>query len=253
MVNTTNVSFANSKGGVGKTTSCLAVGCCLAELGYNVLLVDLDHQGNLSDDVGRGDEDYTITDLFENPKFDTNKITYTAKDNGEDIPNLWIIPSDITLAVGARSAERFTHRLHILEDGIKKLDKDFDFILFDLRPAIDLTVENALLLSSKIIVPVDMDKRALKGIDDLLEVVNEVKRNAPFVYTTVITKLDKRNSVMEAKIRASLKEKGYPIARTEIRVSEQYKQATACGRPSIHYAPNKIKDDYMALTKEIIG
>ncbi|MFA0155689.1 ParA family protein [Vibrio sp. 10N.261.46.A3] len=100
------ISFANSKGGVGKTTSCLAVGCCLAELGHKVLLVDLDHQGNLSDDIGRGDEDYTVTDLFENPKFDTNKITYTARDNGEDIPNLWVIPSDITLALDLNRNER---------------------------------------------------------------------------------------------------------------------------------------------------
>ena len=248
-----SIAFANSKGGVGKTTSCLAVGCCLAELGYKVLMVDLDHQGNLSDDVGRGDEDYTITDLFENPKFDTNKIAYSAKDNGNPIPNLWVIPSDITLAVGARSAERFTHRLHILEDGIKRLKQEFDFVLFDLRPAIDLTVENALLISSKIIVPVDMDQRAIKGIDDLLEVVREVKRNTPFVYTTVITKMDKRNTVMQSKIRQALKDKNYPVAQSEIRVSEQYKHATANGRPSVHYAPNKVKEDYMALTKEIIG
>ena len=63
------ISFANSKGGVGKTTSCIAVGCCLAELGYDTLVIDLDHQGNMSDDFGRGDENYTITDLFEDPKF----------------------------------------------------------------------------------------------------------------------------------------------------------------------------------------
>ncbi|MFA0155692.1 ParA family protein [Vibrio sp. 10N.261.46.A3] len=143
--------------------------------------------------------------------------------------------------------------MHILEDGLKRLKRNFDFILFDLRPAIDLTVENALLISSTVVVPVDMDNRALKGIDDLLEVIREVKRNTPFVYTTVITKVDKRNTVMQSKIRQSLKDKNYPVAQSEIRVSEQYKHATASGRPSIHYASNKVKEDYMALTKEILG
>lgn len=68
------ISFANSKGGVAKTTSCMSVGCSLALAGYKTLLIDLDHQGNLSDDLGRGDEDYTITDLFADPKFDINKL-----------------------------------------------------------------------------------------------------------------------------------------------------------------------------------
>ena len=170
------MSFANSKGGVGKTTSAISVGCCLAEKGFNTLLIDLDHQGNLSDDLGRGDEDYTITDLFENPKFDINQVVYTAQDRGLDIPQLSVIPADITLAVEARAAERFRHRLNILEDAIKRLDTAFDFILIDLRPAIDLSIENALLITDFIVIPVDMDRRAVKGIDDLLKVVEEVKR-----------------------------------------------------------------------------
>ena len=57
------IVIANSKGGVAKTATTLGLGCCLAELGYKTLMMDIDHQANLSDDVGRGDEDYTITDF----------------------------------------------------------------------------------------------------------------------------------------------------------------------------------------------
>ena len=122
--------FANSKGGVGKTTSCLAVGTCLADLGYKTLLIDLDHQGNLSDDVGRGDEDYTITDLFEDPKFDISKLVYPALNKEEAIANLDVIPADITLATEARAAERYRHRLQILADGLKPIKDNYDFILW---------------------------------------------------------------------------------------------------------------------------
>ncbi|MFS1877497.1 ParA family protein [Enterovibrio norvegicus] len=168
------------KVGLAKQHTCHATGCCLAELGYSVLLVDLDHQGNLSDDLGRGDEDYTITDLFENPKYDTNTLVYPALFNNEVISNLDIIPADITLAVEARSAERYRHRLQILEDGLARLKKEYDFILIDCRPAIDLSIENAFLITDLVVVPVDMDRRATKGISDLFEVINEIKRTEKF-------------------------------------------------------------------------
>ncbi|HGJ5890485.1 MAG TPA: ParA family protein [Arsenophonus apicola] len=247
------ISFANSKGGVGKTTSCISVGCCLAQQGYQTLLIDLDHQGNLSDDLGRGDEDYTVTDLFENPKFDINKIIYSALDSNDEIKNLSIIPADITLAVEARSAERFRHRLTILEDALKRLDTKFDFILFDLRPAIDLSIENALLITDFIVIPVDMDRRAIKGINDLLQVAKEVKRQENIVYTLVKTKVNKSHTRMQRAINEYVKKSGYYVTKTEIRVSELYKQATENHRPSPLYAFNeRPHEDYLLLTHELI-
>lgn len=247
------LSFANSKGGVGKTTSCISTGCCLAEMGYKTLLIDLDHQGNLSDDLNRGDEDYTITDLFENPKFDINTIVYSALDGESKIENLHIIPADITLAVEARSAERFRHRLSILEDGLKRLNTTFDFILIDLRPAIDLSIENALLITDLIVIPVDMDKRAIKGIDDLLQVVKEVRRNEKCVYTLVKTKVNYTHTKMIASTNTHIKDLNYQVMQTEIRASELYKQATEARRPSVIFARNQRPyEDYQALTAELL-
>ena len=246
-------SFANSKGGVGKTTSCLSVGCCLAELGYKTLMIDLDHQGNLSDDLGRGDEDYTITDLFENPQFDINNIVYSALDQGQAIINLSLIPADITLAVEARSAERFRHRLSILEEGLKRLNTVYDYILIDLRPAIDLSIENALLITDLIVIPVDMDRRAIKGIDDLLKVVQEVRRQDNIVYTLVKTKVNQSHTKMRQATNDRIDAAGYPVADTEIRVSELYKQASEQQRPSPIYAlKDRPHDDYLALTHELL-
>lgn len=247
------ISFANSKGGVAKTTSCIAVGCALAAAGYKTLLVDLDHQGNLSDDLGRGDEDYTVTDLFEDPKFDTNVLVYPALDGEEEINNLSVIPADITLAVEARSAERFRHRLNILDEGLKRLNTHFDFILIDLRPAIDLSIENALLITDMIVVPVDMDRRAVKGIDDLFQVVREVKRNDRFVYTLVKTKVNSSHSKMLKAIDGYIAEANYKLAKTEIRQSELYKQATEQHRPVMTFAKNERPyRDYKAFAQELL-
>jgi len=247
------ISFANSKGGVAKTTSCIAVGCALAAAGYRTLVVDLGHQGNLSDEVGRGDEDYTITDLFEDPKFDTNKLVYTALDGEVAIPNLDVIPADITLAVEARSAERFRHRLNILEEGLARLKTEYDYILIDLRPAIDLSIENALLITNNIVVPVDMDRRAVKGIADLFQVVREVKRNDDFVYTLVKTKVNESHSKMKKSIDGYISEAGYTVAKTEIRQSELFKQATDVHRPVMMFAKNERPyRDYKAFTQELL-
>lgn len=247
------MSFANSKGGVAKTTSCIAVGCALAAAGYKTLLIDLDHQGNLSDDIRRGDEDYTITDLFEDPKFDTNKIVYPAMDGATEITNLWVIPADITLAVEARSAERFRHRLHILEEGLASVTTNFDFILIDLRPAIDLSIENALLITDMVVIPVDMDKRAVKGINDLFQVIREVKRSDDFVYTLVKTKVNESHSIMLSTVNEMIRSGGYDVAQTEIRQSELFKQATVVHRPVMTFARNERPyRDYKALTQELL-
>jgi len=247
------LSFANSKGGVSKTTSCLAVGCCLAELGYRVLMIDLDHQANLSADVGRGDDDYTITDLFENPKTDIASLINHAEDKGTPIPNLFCIPADITLAVAARGAERFRHRLNILGDGLKKIKDDFDFILLDLRPAIDLPVENGLLISDLIVIPINMDKRALSGIEDLLEVTDELKRGENYVRIVVRTQVNKSATVMLNKINDQLEDKGYPTLASYIGVSELFKKATDECRPVTHFSPqSKPHTEYMQLTRELL-
>ncbi|SEL89893.1 chromosome partitioning protein [Colwellia chukchiensis] len=247
------IGLANSKGGVAKTTSCLAIGTCLAELGYSTLLMDLDHQANLSDDVERGDEDYTITDLFEDPKFDLNQCVYPAMSQGKEIPNLDVVPADITLATTARSAERHIHRHQILSDGIKKLKKNYDFILIDCRPAIDLSIECAFLVADLLIVPVDMDRRATKGILDLFETVKEVKRVEDFNYLLVKTKVDTRNKIMLRSTDDRIEQLGLKAAKAQARTTELYKQATDNKVPVTHFAPNsRAHDDYKAITNEIL-
>lgn len=207
----------------------------------------------MSDDVARGEEDYTITDLFEDPKFDINRLVCTANYKDKPIDNLYIIPADITLAVESRSAERFIHRHQILKDGLSKLEMKFDFILIDCRPAIDLSIESALLITDLVIVPVDMDRRATKGISDLFEVINEVKRSEAFDYLVVKTKIDKRNKVMLRSTNERISKLGLKTADSVIRTSESYKKATDNKSPVTLYEPNsRAHEDYKRLTNEVL-
>lgn len=248
------ISLANSKGGVGKTTSCLSIGCCLAEMGKKTLLIDLDHQANLSIDFGRGDEEKTITDLFDDRKLNINEIIYPALDNGKEIENLDIIPADLSLANQSRIAERFTYPIEILGNAIKKIKNKYDYILLDLRPAIDLPTENGLVISDLTIIPIDMDKRAVIGISDLLEVIGELKRGKDFEFKILKTKVNKSHKIMLEATNKRISDKNYCVANTEIRMSELYKQATEKNRPAPLFAKNeKPHEDYKALTAEIVA
>lgn len=247
------IAVANSKGGVAKTSTCLGLACCTAEMGYSTLLIDLDHQANLSDDVGRGDEDYTISDLFAKPTFDINKIIYSALDQGQSIPNLQIIPADITLAVETRGAERVRHRLQILEDGLNRIKQDIDFCFIDCRPAIDLTVENAILIADMLVIPVNNDKRATKGINDLFEVTAEVKRTKDFKSLIVRTIQDQRKKVVARSISEEIESKNWNVANNVINVSEDFLKASFHGRPFTQYAVNsKQHNELRALTNEVL-
>ena len=110
-------------------------------------------------------------------------------------------------------------------------------------------------MTDLIVIPVDMDRRAVKGIDDLLKVTSEVKRceQEDIVYTLVKTKVNKSHSKMLQATNNNIASAGYKVANSEIRVSELYKQATENKRPSvIHAKGDRPYFDYMELTNEIL-
>ena len=178
---------------------------------------------------------------------------YEALAGDMAIKNLWVIPADITLAVEARAAERHRHRLLILEDALKRVKSRFDFVVMDCRPAIDLPVENALLIANLVIMPVDMDTRAVKGLDDLHKVMIELKRTESFKSLVVRVKVDRRNTVMLERVGASLMEKPWAIANASIGINESFKHASHEHRPFFFYKRNTPQhDEYRAFTDEVL-
>ena len=249
----TTIAVANSKGGVAKTSLTLGVGYELAQRGHRVLMIDLDHQANLTDDVGQTDAEPNMADLFANPRrCDANALVYPAAPNGQTIDNLWIMPSAIHLAVETRNAERHRHREYIIDKALQQLEQSFDVILLDCRPAIDLTLENALLLADLVMVPIDQSPRATKGIQDLLAVCDELKNGAPVSYLAVRTKVDRREPKARADTIARIADQGLICADAEMRIDANYKTAERDHMPvQMVNGKSKAASDLASLVDEL--
>ena len=181
-------TIANQKGGVGKTTSTIALGGLLAEMGHRVLLVDTDPHASLSYYFGIESEDLELSvyDLF---------VQVSTKEQIEQslcptkYPNIDILPATMGLATLDRALGSKGGMGLVLKKAIQKLDGDYDFVLMDCPPVLGVLMVNALAASDRIIVPVQTEFLALKGLDRMMKTMDimQSEQKEPFTYTIVPT------------------------------------------------------------------
>ncbi|TNE43573.1 MAG: ParA family protein [Deltaproteobacteria bacterium] len=170
------ISMANQKGGVGKTTSTLNLGAALLERGFSVLLVDLDPQGSLTTSLGEDPEEIEQTlysallASIEEREFPLSEVTYVL-DN-----ELEFIPANIELSAAELDLSKATMGEMVLRDVLEAVDEDYDFILIDCPPNLGLLTINALSASDEVIIPLQADYLALKGVNLLMRTISTVKR-----------------------------------------------------------------------------
>ena len=206
------MAVANQKGGVGKTTTAVNLGAALAEMGYRVLLVDLDPQGNATTGVGVNARnlqssiyDVLLADL---PMEDC--IEPTA------VRNLFVAPAMIDLA-GAEIelVPAFSRELR-LRRAIERMDGDFDFILIDCPPSLGLLTVNGLAAATEVVVPIQCEYYALEGLGQLMRNVQLVQRNLNprlDLSTIILTMYDARTKLAEQvakEVRQALRGQGVP-------------------------------------------
>ena len=249
---TRTMALINNKGGVGKTTSCLNIGVALSMANKKVLLVDIDPQGNLSDAfININQVQYTIKDLLEGNITDINQVLQRQVK-----PNIDLLPSNNLLNGTEEKLLNRMSRETILKRLLEPIKSNYDYVLIDCPPSLNLLVLNSLTASDEAIIPIATEYHALTGTNTILQTIQQVKAllNSNLRLSGVfITKYDERtNNDREIKdaIQNNFKQLCYKsIIRTNVRI----KDATNNHKSVIDLDPTSNGAlDYMSLAKEII-
>jgi len=168
------ISIANQKGGVGKTTTVINLGAALAELGRKVLLIDLDPQSALS--VGFGINSYELEETVYSALVDSDSTSLESVIHYEIRPNLDIVPTNIDLAAAEMELISAIGREYILKEILSPVMERYDYILIDCPPSLGLLTINALTASNSVLIPLQCEYLALRGMRMLIEVIEKVQK-----------------------------------------------------------------------------
>jgi chromosome partitioning protein len=247
------MAVANQKGGVGKTTTAVNLGAALAELGYRVLVVDLDPQGNATTGLG------IDARSFELSMYDVLMRDVSLEDAVEptSMKNLFVAPATIDLA-GAEIelVPSFSRELK-LRRALEAIAGDFDFILIDCPPSLGLITVNGLAAANEVLVPIQCEYYALEGLGQLLRNVHLVQANLNDtleVSTIVLTMYDARTKLAEQVADEVRTHFGNKVCRNVIPRTVRISEAPSFGQPITVFDPtSRGAIAYRELAKEVSG
>lgn len=165
------IAVANQKGGVGKTTTSTNLSACLAEKGKKVLLVDIDPQGNATSGVGidKNDLENTVYDMI------IGECSIDECLIKETLENLDVLPSNVNLSGAEIDLIGVDDREFILKKNIDKIKDNYEYIIIDCPPSLNMLTVNAMTTANTVLVPIQCEYYALEGLSQLLHTINLVK------------------------------------------------------------------------------
>jgi chromosome partitioning protein len=247
------ISIANQKGGVGKTTTAINLGASLATQEKRTLIIDCDPQGNTTGGLGF-------------PKDPSRRTLYNAIVLGEpadrvvlqtEVSNLSLLPADKNLVGAAVELVNMDNREYRLKAFAQGIRDNFDFILIDCPPALDLLTINALAASDAVLIPIQCEYYAMEGVAELYDTLMRLRRaiNPELAIEGILLTMFDDRTTLSKQVAADLRSFfGAQVFSTIIPRNVRLAEAPSHGKPIIFYdISSKGAESYIQLAKEVIA
>lgn len=247
------IAIANQKGGVGKTTSTINLSSCLAEAGKRVLTIDLDPQGNTTSGIGleKDDLENTVYELL------LDECTVKACIYRTQIDNLDIIPSNVNLSGAEIELLGINEKEFILKNAIDYIKDDYDFIIIDCPPALNMLTVNAMTTANSILVPIQCEYYALEGLSQLIHTIDLVQQRLNprvIIEGVVFTMYDARTNLSMQVVDNVKQNLKTTIYQTIIPRNIKLAEAPSHGLPiNLYDSRSAGAESYRLLAKEIMN
>lgn len=247
------IAIANQKGGVGKTTTSINLSSCLAEAGKKILAIDLDPQGNTTSGLGvdKDDLENTVYELM------LDECTIRESIHKTEIENLTLIPSNVNLSGAEIELLGINDKEYILKNAVDYIRDDYDFIIIDCPPSLNMLTVNAMTTADTVLVPIQCEYYALEGLTQLIHTINLVKKKLNpelELEGVVFTMYDSRTNLslqVVENVKDNLKQNIYKtIIPRNIRLAE----APSHGLPiNLYDTKSTGAESYRLLAEEVMG
>lgn len=251
------IAMTNQKGGVGKTTTTINLGAALAEAGRKVLMVDMDPQGSLSIGLGVNPDDLggkrTVYDmLMDSTSVPASEVVMKTSINGLDL-----LPANIQLSAAELRLAGEVAREYALDRAFESVRPLYDYILIDCQPSLGLLTVNALTAADGVVIPMECEFFALRGVEMLRETISKVQErlnNRLTIDGVLPTMVDARTLHTRETIQAVLDAFGESVFHTTISRTVKFPETTKAGVSIIEQAPNSSgAQNYRNLAWELVA